>query len=183
MQSYPYFRGVKPCKSPMVDSWWPKPPLGFAQLPYLGHLAGQQWRHACGGLVVVAANAGGAWSPIGDVTTTMLWIQHKAGLGRATGGCNRWNRGTSPIWLDDLTGKIQKKSKILGFFGYWLIMMLLESQFLVMYPAHPSSISMFHVFCWTYNRGVWRILIPNVCSSFSGGGSNQQPVYVRSVWN
>ncbi len=26
------------------------------------------------GLVVVAANAGGAWSPIGDVTTTMLWI-------------------------------------------------------------------------------------------------------------
>jgi Na+/H+ antiporter NhaD/arsenite permease-like protein len=26
------------------------------------------------GIVVVAANAGGAWSPIGDVTTTMLWI-------------------------------------------------------------------------------------------------------------
>jgi Na+/H+ antiporter NhaD/arsenite permease-like protein len=26
------------------------------------------------GLIVVAANAGGAWSPIGDVTTTMLWI-------------------------------------------------------------------------------------------------------------
>lgn len=25
-------------------------------------------------LVVVAANAGGAWTPIGDVTTTMLWI-------------------------------------------------------------------------------------------------------------
>lgn len=29
------------------------------------------------GLVVVAANAGGAWSPIGDVTTTMLWIGKK----------------------------------------------------------------------------------------------------------
>jgi len=27
-----------------------------------------------GGAVVIAANAGGAWSPIGDVTTTMLWI-------------------------------------------------------------------------------------------------------------
>lgn len=27
-----------------------------------------------GGVVVVAANAGGAWSPIGDVTTIMLWI-------------------------------------------------------------------------------------------------------------
>ena len=26
------------------------------------------------GLVVIAANAGGAWSPMGDVTTTMLWI-------------------------------------------------------------------------------------------------------------
>ncbi|MFZ9954618.1 MAG: sodium:proton antiporter NhaD [Flavobacteriales bacterium] len=25
------------------------------------------------GVVVIAANAGGAWSPIGDVTTTMLW--------------------------------------------------------------------------------------------------------------
>lgn len=25
-------------------------------------------------LVVIAANAGGAWSPIGDVTTTMLWV-------------------------------------------------------------------------------------------------------------
>lgn len=26
------------------------------------------------GLIVIAANAGGVWSPIGDVTTTMLWI-------------------------------------------------------------------------------------------------------------
>jgi Na+/H+ antiporter NhaD/arsenite permease-like protein len=26
------------------------------------------------GVVVISANAGGAWSPIGDVTTTMLWI-------------------------------------------------------------------------------------------------------------
>ena len=29
------------------------------------------------GLIVIAANAGGAWSPIGDVTTTMLWIAEK----------------------------------------------------------------------------------------------------------
>jgi len=27
------------------------------------------------GFLVIAANAGGAWSPIGDVTTTMLWIK------------------------------------------------------------------------------------------------------------
>ncbi|MEN0039279.1 MAG: sodium:proton antiporter NhaD [Cellvibrio sp.] len=26
------------------------------------------------GIIIIAANAGGAWSPIGDVTTTMLWI-------------------------------------------------------------------------------------------------------------
>lgn len=26
------------------------------------------------GLIIIAANAGGAWSPMGDVTTTMLWI-------------------------------------------------------------------------------------------------------------
>src|SRR5690554_793868 len=29
------------------------------------------------GLIVVAANSGGAWSPIGDVTTTMLWMGDK----------------------------------------------------------------------------------------------------------
>ncbi len=28
-------------------------------------------------LVIIAANSGGAWSPIGDVTTTMLWIGNK----------------------------------------------------------------------------------------------------------
>ena len=26
------------------------------------------------GMIIIAANAGGAWSPIGDVTTIMLWI-------------------------------------------------------------------------------------------------------------
>lgn len=31
-----------------------------------------RWKLA--GLIIIAANAGGAWSPIGDVTTTMLWI-------------------------------------------------------------------------------------------------------------
>ena len=29
------------------------------------------------GLIIIAANAGGAWSPIGDVTTTMLWMGDK----------------------------------------------------------------------------------------------------------
>ncbi len=31
-----------------------------------------RWLYA--GAVIICANAGGAWSPIGDVTTTMLWI-------------------------------------------------------------------------------------------------------------
>ncbi len=33
------------------------------------------------GMVVIAANAGGAWSPIGDVTTTMLWINGQISSG------------------------------------------------------------------------------------------------------
>ena len=37
-------------------------------------VADKQERWFFAGLVIIAANAGGAWSPIGDVTTTMLWI-------------------------------------------------------------------------------------------------------------
>ncbi|HQQ99974.1 MAG TPA: sodium:proton antiporter NhaD [Ferruginibacter sp.] len=37
-------------------------------------IAEKEERLLFSGLVVIAANAGGAWSPIGDVTTTMLWI-------------------------------------------------------------------------------------------------------------
>lgn len=33
------------------------------------------------GLIIINANAGGAWSPIGDVTTTMLWIAGKVEAG------------------------------------------------------------------------------------------------------
>ncbi|KAF7840784.1 Na(+)/H(+) antiporter NhaD-like [Senna tora] len=33
-----------------------------------------EYRKILGAIVVIAANAGGAWTPIGDVTTTMLWI-------------------------------------------------------------------------------------------------------------
>jgi Na+/H+ antiporter NhaD/arsenite permease-like protein len=41
----------------MCDAW-----MGDGLIIYLG------------AVVVIAANAGGAWTPIGDVTTTMLWI-------------------------------------------------------------------------------------------------------------
>jgi Na+/H+ antiporter NhaD/arsenite permease-like protein len=35
---------------------------------------GQKERWIFAGTIIIAANAGGAWSPIGDVTTTMLWM-------------------------------------------------------------------------------------------------------------
>ena len=34
------------------------------------------------GMIIITANAGGAWSPIGDVTTTMLWIANKVTAGQ-----------------------------------------------------------------------------------------------------
>jgi Na+/H+ antiporter NhaD/arsenite permease-like protein len=37
-------------------------------------IAEDEDRRLYAGLVIIAANAGGAWTPIGDVTTTMLWI-------------------------------------------------------------------------------------------------------------
>ncbi|MGL5888556.1 MAG: sodium:proton antiporter NhaD, partial [Bacteroidia bacterium] len=37
-------------------------------------IADEEDRRYFAGVVIIAANAGGAWSPIGDVTTTMLWV-------------------------------------------------------------------------------------------------------------
>ncbi len=37
-------------------------------------IANREDRLCFGSAVVIAANAGGAWTPIGDVTTTMLWV-------------------------------------------------------------------------------------------------------------
>ncbi|MEP7111415.1 MAG: sodium:proton antiporter NhaD [Ferruginibacter sp.] len=37
-------------------------------------LADKEHRLWFAGMIVIAANAGGAWSPLGDITTTMLWI-------------------------------------------------------------------------------------------------------------
>jgi Na+/H+ antiporter NhaD/arsenite permease-like protein len=37
-------------------------------------MAKREDRLVFAGVIVIAANSGGAWSPIGDVTTTMLWI-------------------------------------------------------------------------------------------------------------
>ncbi|PWL24308.1 MAG: sodium:proton antiporter [Fluviicola sp. XM-24bin1] len=40
-------------------------------------LADKKLRIWYAGMIIIAANAGGAWSPIGDVTTTMLWMGDK----------------------------------------------------------------------------------------------------------
>ena len=44
-------------------------------------IADRELRHVAGALITIAANAGGAWSPVGDVTTTMLWIENKISVG------------------------------------------------------------------------------------------------------
>ncbi len=44
-------------------------------------LPDQEDRMMFAGMIVIAANAGGAWSPIGDVTTTMLWIGGQVSAG------------------------------------------------------------------------------------------------------
>jgi Na+/H+ antiporter NhaD/arsenite permease-like protein len=46
----------------------------------------QNMRWTFAGIVVIAANAGGAWSPIGDVTTTMLWIGQQITAGEIIHG-------------------------------------------------------------------------------------------------
>ncbi len=40
-------------------------------------ISDKQLRIWYAGMIIIAANAGGAWSPIGDVTTTMLWMNQK----------------------------------------------------------------------------------------------------------
>ena len=44
-------------------------------------IADKKDRWFFGGVVILAANAGGAWSPIGDVTTIMLWIKGNISAG------------------------------------------------------------------------------------------------------
>ena len=44
-------------------------------------IADQQERWVFAGLIVIAANSGGAWSPIGDVTTIMLWMRGNVSAG------------------------------------------------------------------------------------------------------
>lgn len=40
-------------------------------------LADKNDRMLMAGMIIISANAGGAWSPMGDVTSTMLWVKHQ----------------------------------------------------------------------------------------------------------
>lgn len=44
-------------------------------------LSEQRERWIFGSIIIIAANAGGAWTPIGDVTTIMLWINENISSG------------------------------------------------------------------------------------------------------
>lgn len=55
----------------------------IVMISLLGKLLGKtEDRLIFSAMVVIAANAGGAWTPIGDVTTTMLWIGKQITTGR-----------------------------------------------------------------------------------------------------
>src|SRR5665647_891081 len=56
---------------PVLDNW----ATTIVMISRMKKISGSQRdRLFFAAMIVVAANAGGAWSPIGDVTTTMLWI-------------------------------------------------------------------------------------------------------------
>ena len=44
-------------------------------------VGGNYSRWLFAGMMVIAANAGGAWSPIGDITTTMVWVGERITTG------------------------------------------------------------------------------------------------------
>ena len=44
-------------------------------------ISNEQDRWFFAGIIIISSNAGGAWSPMGDVTTTMLWIGHQITAG------------------------------------------------------------------------------------------------------
>lgn len=76
----------------------------------------QKTRWFFAGMVILAANAGGAWSPIGDVTTIMLWIKGNV----TTGGIMMQTFAASivslivPVAIIGMTmkGKIERPEKV-----------------------------------------------------------------------
>jgi NhaD family Na+/H+ antiporter len=86
-----------------------------------GLLQKSEDRLLIGGAVVIAANAGGAWTPIGDVTTTMLWIGGQVSSGAII----------QALFLPSLVSLIASLAVLSYFF---------EGQFEIKEPAHKSEL-------------------------------------------
>eukprot|EP00252_Welwitschia_mirabilis_P019329 TRINITY_DN4441_c0_g1_i1.p1 TRINITY_DN4441_c0_g1~~TRINITY_DN4441_c0_g1_i1.p1 ORF type:complete len:575 (+),score=122.66 TRINITY_DN4441_c0_g1_i1:396-2120(+) len=71
------------------------------------------YRRFMGAVVVIAANAGGAWTPIGDVTTTMLWIHGQISTLQTMQGLIVPSAVSLavPLALMSLTSEVQDKDK------------------------------------------------------------------------
>ncbi|HEX3006401.1 MAG TPA: sodium:proton antiporter NhaD, partial [Bacteroidales bacterium] len=63
------------------------------------------------GIIIIAANAGGAWSPIGDITTTMLWIGGQISAGKIVISLFVPSLVTLLLPLVYLTVKLRKTSR------------------------------------------------------------------------
>jgi Na+/H+ antiporter NhaD/arsenite permease-like protein len=94
------------------------------------------------GLIVIAANAGGAFSPIGDVTTTMLWIGGQVTTGKLI----------SHLLLPSILCFLVP--------AFLLFAVLLKTQFLSVVPKVPSEGSI-------YDKSSVSILIIGVVSLIS----------------
>ncbi len=94
--------------------------------------------------IVVAANAGGAWSPFGDITTLMVWVDGKAefteflflfpaaflGWGVTAFLLSRFiPQGTPPFSADEKPAKILEGGKIImGLFGLTIFFAIVSHQ-------------------------------------------------------
>jgi len=94
--------------------------------------------------IVVAANAGGAWSPFGDITTLMVWVDGRAefteflflfpaaflGWGLTAFLLSRFvPKGTPPFNLDEEPAKILEGGKIImGLFGLTIFFAIISHQ-------------------------------------------------------
>jgi Na+/H+ antiporter NhaD/arsenite permease-like protein len=85
-------------------------------------------------LVVISANAGGAWSPIGDVTTTMLWKHYNYNNHSFVGlfSCARFYYFCKNGWSNNASGPRRREvaystsAKKMGFY-YWCCLFIICS--------------------------------------------------------
>ncbi len=72
----------------------------------------QEDRKLFGAMTVIAANAGGAWTPIGDVTTTMLWIDGQISVLPTMSGLFLPSIASTLLSIGCLTQQVPEKEKV-----------------------------------------------------------------------